>query len=101
LNQAERRLLVEVLALALHLAMRAGQMPMMMPMMMPMIGQDLKLAEVLPPAFDLLGENRVQSFIYRGRQDLTAELRAEDDVIATDVDDIVVAAHGTQASSIT
>jgi hypothetical protein len=66
---------------------------------MDVIGHDLQLDEVLPPALDLLSENRFEPFIYRWHEHLASVLRAEDDVISTDIDDVVVAAHVSHASS--
>jgi hypothetical protein len=66
---------------------------------MHVIGHDLKLDEFLPPAFDLLGKDSFETLVYRLRQYLAPILRAEDDVLSTGVDDVVVAAHGGHAGS--
>src|SRR5262249_10148062 len=64
------------------------------------IGHDLQLEEFLPPVFDLLGKDSFESFVYRWRQYLAPVLGAEDDVIPTDVDDVVGAAQGGHAGRI-
>jgi hypothetical protein len=68
---------------------------------MHVIGHDLKLDEFLPPACDLLGTNRFEPFVYRRRQDLASVLRAEDDVLPTNIDDVMVAVYGGHAGSLT
>ncbi len=58
---------------------------------MHMIGQDLPLNEFLPPAFDLLRQDNLQTFIYGWRQHLTSVFWTKDDMIPTDRDDVAVA----------
>ena len=66
-----------------------------------MIEHDLQLDEFLSSPFNLLGKDNLQSLIYRWHEHLTPVLRAKDDMIPADVDDVVVAMYVFHTSSIT
>ena len=57
-----------------------------------MVRHDFHFDQFMPPAFNLLHEDNLQSFIYRRHEYLAPIRRAKDDVIPTDVGDVVVAA---------
>jgi hypothetical protein len=49
----------------------------------------------------VIGQDNLQPLVYRWHEHVAPVLRAEDDVLPADVDDVVVAAHVSHAGSMT